>query len=143
MTNNDLNQIKGAFKEEIGIALNKRLSATEQMFDKKLTDAEKRLKTEIAATEKRFNSRLASTEEHLKSEIATSGDNIIEEIAGFMEVNILPKLEGKVDKSNIERIERRLDHVNDKIGGHDVRIKDIESIPAVVLQLAHTQKESI
>ncbi|MDO8576776.1 MAG: hypothetical protein Q7R82_00370 [Candidatus Daviesbacteria bacterium] len=116
MTNNDLSQIS-------------------KLLDEKLTVTEKRLKTEIAATEKRFYKRLTDTEKRLKSDITAavtdSGNNIIEEIAGFMEVNILPRLEEKVDKSDIESIERKLDHVNDKIGEHDVRIKDIESIPVI------------
>lgn len=124
MTNNDLDQIKGVLKEEIDKALDKRLSVTEKIFDEKLTATEKRLRTEIAAVERR-----------LKSEITDSGDNIIEEIAGFMEVNILPKFEGKADKSGLDRIEGRTDRLADKVSQHDVRFKNIESIPVIAHQL--------
>lgn len=109
MTNNDLNQIS-------------------KLLDEKLTTTEKRLKTEIANTEKNLRSEITTA-------ITESEGNIIEEIAGFMEMHILPKLKEQADKSAIDRCERRIDHLADKVGEHDVRLKDVESIPVIAHQL--------
>lgn len=128
MTNNDVSQIRQLLKEEIDKALDKRLSATEKVFDEKLTATENTL----TAT---FDEKLTATEKRLKTEITESENNIIEEIAGFMEVNLLPKLDGKADKPVIDRTERRIDHLAVKIGEYDVRLKNIETIPIVSHQL--------
>lgn len=109
MTNNNLNQIS-------------------KLLDEKLTATRKDLTTV-------FDEKLTATEKRLKAEITESENNIIEEIAGFMEVNLLPKLDGKADKSAVERTERRIDHLAVKIGEYDVRLKNIETIPVVSHQL--------
>lgn len=136
MTTNDLNQISKLLdekltttKRELTAGIQTELTASIKTeltasIDEKLIAAEKRLRTEMIATEKR-----------LKDKITDSGNNIIEEIAGFMEINIIPKLEGKTNKSDIERVERRTDSLADKVGEHDVRLKKIESIPAITHQL--------
>lgn len=136
MANNDLNQISKLLDEK--------LTATEKRLRTEITTTEKRFNKRLTATEEHFNKRLTSTEEHLRADITSaitdSGDNIIEEIAGFMEVNLLPKLEDKADKSDIERVERRIDYSADKIGEHDIRLKNIESIPVIAHELKLKKK---
>lgn len=136
MTNNDLKQISQL--------LDTKLTATEKRLKAEITATKAGLKAEITAVGERFDKKLTDTEKRLKADItsaiADSGDNIIEEIAGFMEVNILPKLEGKADKSDIDKVERRLDFIADKIGEHEVRLKNIESIPVIAHELKLKKK---
>lgn len=84
---------------------------------------------------KLLDEKLTATEKRLKTEITESENNIIEEIAGFMEVNFLPKLNGKADKPIVDRTERRIDHLAITIGEYDDRLKNIETIPIVAHQL--------
>lgn len=105
MTNNDLSQIG-------------------KLLDEKLTAIEKRLRTEIAATK-----------DSLRTEIAEKSDEVVNVLLEFMQAHLIPLIAESADKSDVERIERRIDHLADKVSEHDVRLKNIESIPAIAHQL--------
>ena len=68
-------------------------------------------------------------------------EKIIDEFVGFMEENIFPKFETMAEKSDIERLERRLDASAVTVGTHEARIKDIERIPVIAHQLKVSKKK--
>ncbi len=73
--------------------------------------------------------------ELVKGEISASEKRILVEIGTFVTDEILPAIDEKADKSDIDRLERKIDQLADKNYEHDVRLKNIESIPAVAHQL--------
>lgn len=120
MTNDDLNQIQNVLRVEINTAL-----------DSKLAGTEKRLRTEIGSTEKRLRGEMGS----LKVEIAASEKRVITEIVDFVHDQLMPLIDDKADKTDIESAARRTDYLGNKVGEHDVRLENIESIPVVAHQL--------
>lgn len=113
MTNDNLSQIQKVFKTEINTAL-----------DNKLADIEKRLRAEIS-----------STKEDLKTEIVASEKRVISEIVDFVHDQLMPLIDDKADKTDIDNVTRRTDYLGNKVGEHAVRLKNIESIPVVAHQL--------
>lgn len=67
--------------------------------------------------------------------VAASEEKIITEVANFISEDVLPQIDEKTDKSDIERIERKVDQVLDKLYDHESRIKDIERIPVIAHEL--------
>lgn len=107
----------------------------ETVMDKKLTAMDK---------------RLTAAEKRLKEEILNSGKRIRDDIGNFMEETLLPmfnerfdavdeRLDEKADKTDIDRIERKLDRMMDTSLDHEGRIKDIESIPVIAHELKRTK----
>lgn len=93
-----------------------------------------------------MDKKLTSVEIRLKEEILNSGKRIIDNIGNFMEETLLPminerfnaveeELDTKADKTDIDRIERKLDRLVDTDLDHEHRIKDIESIPVIAHEL--------
>jgi len=74
-----------------------------------------------------LEAKLSATKKELGQKIEDSRKGIVNDIAEFMEKSLFPMIEEKADKTDIERLERRLDHLADKIGEHDVKLKKIES----------------
>lgn len=56
---------------------------------------------------------MADVEDRLKIEITSSGSRIMTDIGKFMEDHLFPMIEEKADKTDIDRIERKLDRVID------------------------------
>lgn len=82
------------------------------------------VKKEISASEKR-----------LKEEISTSASKVLGDIGQFMEDNLFPMIDEKADKTDIDRLERKLDRFIDTIYEHESRIKDVEQVPVIAHEL--------
>lgn len=68
--------------------------------------------------------------------ISNSEVRIIGEVGKFIEDSLLPVLEQKADKSDIDRLERKLDRIAGQVTDHEQSLKQIKSIPVI----AHTLK---
>jgi len=71
----------------------------------------------------------------LDEKLSASEKRISAEIGDFIESNLLPQLEEKADKSDIDRIERKLDRSLAKDLEQDHRLGKMESLPVIAHQL--------
>lgn len=118
MNKSDLNEIRGVIKEEVSqIVKNEVTKIVDErvvvIVDERVTASEKRLEQKIKASE----------------------EKMISEVAKFISNDILPQLDEKADKSDIERLERKLDRALDMSIDHESRIKNIERIPVIAHEL--------
>ncbi|TSC64605.1 MAG: Uncharacterized protein G01um101493_85, partial [Microgenomates group bacterium Gr01-1014_93] len=60
---------------------------------------------------------------------------IIAEVGQFVEDHLVPMIEEKADKSDIDRLESKLDRVIDTSLDHESRIRDIEQVSVVAHEL--------
>lgn len=124
MVNNNLQQISNLMDQKFknfGEVMDKKFSGMEQKFDGKLQATEQRLNKKIQGTEQRLNKRIKTTEQRLNKKIVQTSTDIGE----FMEKSLFPMLDEKADKSDIDRIENKLDRVIDITASHERRIKDL------------------
>lgn len=126
--NNNLQQISNLMDQKFknfGDVMDKKFSGMEQKFDKKLdtklSEVEQKFAGKLQVTEQRLNKRIKATEQRLNKKIAQTSTDIGE----FMEKSLFPMLDEKADKSDIDRIENKLDRVIDITAGHERRIKDL------------------
>ncbi len=73
--------------------------------------------------------------EVVRDEITLSEKRILGELGDFMENQLFPMLEEKADKSDIDRIERKLDILSDKVIVQEKALRDIASLPTVAHEL--------
>ena len=71
----------------------------------------------------------------LDEKLAASEKRLNEDIGNFIEMNLLPQLGEKADKSDIDRLERKLDKALTKDLEQDQRLTEIESLPAIAHEL--------
>lgn len=71
----------------------------------------------------------------LDEKLAASEKRVIGEVGKFIEDHLFPMIEEKADKSDIDRIERKLDRVIDTGLDHENRIKTIEQLPSIAHQM--------
>ncbi len=64
---------------------------------------------------------------YVKDEIKDSEKRIIGEIGTFIEDQVLPQFDEKADKTDIDRLERKLDIFSAKVANHDQDIQKIKS----------------
>ena len=84
---------------------------------------------------KLFDEKLAVSEERLKKHTTDSVKQLSTDVGDFIAENLFPMIEEKADKTDIDRLERKLDRVLDKSIDHEHRIKDIEQVPVVAHEL--------
>lgn len=102
------------------------------MSDEDLNQIRTIIREEVSSA---VRGEVSSAEQRLEQKIEESGKNIIRDLGQFMEEQLFPMIEEKADKSDIERLERKLDVFSAKVANQDTRIKDIESLPAVAHEL--------
>lgn len=121
--------------------LGDKLEASEQRFDARLNGVEERLTAtfshQLILVEGRLNSKISDSKEHQNHNLENFGSQLMADIGMFMEDHLFPMIEEKADKTDIDRLERKMDHISDKINGHDNRIKRIELTPTVAHELKH------
>ncbi|MDO8570331.1 MAG: hypothetical protein Q7R97_01990 [Candidatus Daviesbacteria bacterium] len=137
MTTDDLKQIRGVIKEE--------LSFVEGRFDNKLSSVETKLTSVETGLSKRLTSvetglssvkeELTSVETRLEQKIEESEKHVMSDIAQFINDRIAPMFEEKADKSDIERIERKLDSNLAMNLDQKYRLEKIESLPTIAHEL--------
>lgn len=118
MTNNDLKQIGELIDEK----LDKRLSVTET-----------RLREEITASSKEVKEDIGDFIEHTLMPLLDERFDAIDERFNSID----ERLEEKAGKTDIDRIERKLDKLLDTDLDHEYRIKNIEAVPVIAHQLKH------
>ena len=127
MNNTDLKQIV--------YLMDNKLKGFRGVVREEISKSEKRLGGEISASEKRLQKDLSQTEQKLKEEISASDRRVMGDIGQFMEDNLFPMIDEKADKSDIDRLERKLDRVIDTNLGYDQRFRDIERVPVIAHEL--------
>ncbi len=73
--------------------------------------------------------------ELMDKKLIASEKRVIGEIGKFMADNVFPLFEEVAGKSDIERLERRIDHLADQNNILATRVTRIESIPAIAHEL--------
>ena len=116
MNSDDFKKIKTIVKEEV--------SASEKRLRKDLSKTEQKLKKEISASEQR-----------LRGEISASANSVMTDIGQYMEDNLFPMIDEKADKTDIDRLEGKLDRLINASKDYEIRIKDIERIPVIANEL--------
>ena len=71
----------------------------------------------------------------LDEKLAASEKRVIGEVGKFIEDNLFPMIEEKADKTDIDRIERKLDRAIDSGLDHESKIKTIEQLPSIAHQI--------
>lgn len=112
MTTDDLKQIRGVIKEE--------LSYVEERLEQKIEGV---------------SERLTFVKKELEQKIEESGKSVMSDIAQFMDDQIAPMIDEKADKTDIERLERKLDLNLSKNLEQDHRLSKLESVPLIAHEL--------
>lgn len=86
---------------------------------------EEKLSKKFSEFEVKFDNKLVKMQKTINIEI---GDYITEEL--------LPLIDEKANKTDTDRIERKLDRAIDRLYGHEDRISNIESVPVVTHHLS-------
>ncbi len=121
MNDTDINKLSNLIDQKLkgfGIVVDKKFAAFEERFDGKLT-----------TFEERFDGKLTTFEERLKKHTTDSVKELSTDVGNFIAENLFLMIEEKADKSDIDRLERKLDRVLDTTIEHGSRIRDIEHIP--------------
>ncbi len=90
---------------------------------------------DLKRIQKVVKGEIAASEQRLRKEISASEKRVIGEIGTFMEDHLFPMIEEKADKTDIDRIESKLDKVIDTSIDHENRLKDIEHVSVVAHEL--------
>lgn len=78
----------------------------------------------------------------VKEEVSSSEKRVTQDIGNFINDNLLPQLEEKADKSDIQRLERKLDNFSSQVIEQNHRFSKIESIPIIAHELKAKKKKS-
>ena len=77
----------------------------------------------------------------LDEKLTSQKEEVIDEMVGLMEEHLFPRFEKMAEKSDIERIERRLDSLAVTVGTREEKIQDMEAIRAIAHQLKVSKKK--
>lgn len=102
-----------------------------------------------ALIDEKLDKRLSITETRLREEITASSKEVKEDVGDFIEHTLMPLInqrfdtidEDKADKSDIDRIERKLDRLTSTDLDHEKRIRDIELVPVIAHELKHRKSK--
>ena len=126
MTSDDLKQIRQVVREEI--------NTTEEglkKLDKRLTEQVGSVKEEMASLEEKLNNRMDLVEERLGDRISQLSKDIGDSITD----RLMPMIDEKADKTDIDRLERKMDNVITRDLEQNHRLDRIESLPSVAHEL--------
>ncbi|MBI4035365.1 hypothetical protein HY383_00290 [Candidatus Daviesbacteria bacterium] len=107
---------------------NDNLIKISSLIDEKLKASESRM-------DNKLDEKLKASESRMDNKLKASESRIISEIGKFMEDNLFPVIEEKADKTDIDRIERKLDNVIVTELRNSSRIAAIEQIPSIAHQI--------
>ena len=86
-----------------------------------------------------FDEKLEASEKRVlgvvKEEIAGSEKRILSDIGDFVSENLVPQIEEKADKTDIDRLERKMDRILDNDIETKTRLDEIETIPVIAHEL--------
>lgn len=127
MTNDDL--------KNIGTLMDTKLKGLSVVIKEEVSASEKRLRKDLSKTEQKLKKEISASEQRLRGEISASDSHVMTDIGQYMEDNLFPMIDEKADKTDIDRLERKLDRVIDVSKDYEIRIKDIERIPVIANEL--------
>ena len=112
-----------------------------------ITASEKRLRGGITTIDKNLSGKIMSSEQRLRVEMVTSEQGLegalkqlSKDVGDFISDRVIPLIDEKADKSDIERLEGKVDRALDTLMDHESRIRDKEYSPVVAHDLK--QKKS-
>lgn len=82
-----------------------------------------------------INEKLDNLSESLDEKFAAAEKRVLGEIGKFVEDEILPAIDEKADKADIDRIERKLDNFGARVMEHGQRLDTIEFLPTIAHEL--------
>ncbi len=78
---------------------------------------------------------VASSEKKLLGEIGKSEQRVLGELGKFVTDELLPAIDKKADKTDIDRLEGKLDYFSARTMENSHRLDTIESLPTVAHEL--------
>lgn len=138
ITNDEWKKLAKLLDERLDIKLEEKL---EGKLSKKFSEFEVRFERKL---EEKFDSKLEGLEGRFDKKLKTFGEDIITDITNYIDESIIPLINEKADKTDVDRMERKLDRAIDRLYGHEDRISEIESVPVVAhhLSIKKTRKKT-
>ena len=133
MNDNDIKKLRGVIREEVASVVKKEVSASEQRLNQRLDN---RVALVGESLIQKLEKSILSTEQRLEVKIKQLGNDI----GDLISKELLPQIAEKADKTDIERLERKIDRAFDKDMDQDRRLDRIESVPIVALELKKPRK---
>jgi hypothetical protein len=99
-----------------------------QILDERFNQQEQRLSKVI-------DEKINGSEKRLTDAIQTEGKAVRQEIGDFIYQNLLPQLGEKADKSDIDKLERKVDNFTVRNMENSSRLDKIENLPAIAHEL--------
>lgn len=104
-------------------------------MDSRLNKLRDDLGKEIEATRNDLGKEIANGKKAFKEEIVASENRVVKGILEFITEHIMPVIDEGADKTDVERVERKLDSYIDKTLVLKSRVEEIESLPTVAHEL--------
>lgn len=114
---------------QIASLIDKSIAKSNKSLKETIHGVETRLRDEMKIIETGLRDEIKTSEERLNKKIDNVKQEIIQEVGSFVESALLPQLDDKVEKSEVERLDKRIDTVNE-------RVNDLETL----LPIAHEIK---
>ncbi|MBI2601309.1 hypothetical protein HYW42_05160 [Candidatus Daviesbacteria bacterium] len=138
MTDDDVNKLStlmdsklDKFKGEI----KKEISTSRQDLSEEISAVRQDLSEEISAVRQDLSEEISAVRQDLSEEISASEKRVIKGIVDFVSDHLIPLIDEKADKTDVERIERKLDSYIDETIVLKARVGDIEALPTVAHEL--------
>lgn len=136
MTDKDLSKLVTVIDSKLdkfGKEINKEIAATRDGLKEEIATTRGELREEIAATRNGLRGEI-------KEEIVASENRVIQGILEFFRDHVMPVIDENAGKTDVERIERKLDRYIDKTIDLESRVDDIELLPIVAHELKVKRK---
>lgn len=125
MDDKDFNKIRTIVREEVATTVKQEISESETRLRITIKeDVASTVKKEVAESETRL--RIMVNEEITASE---------GRIGQFLEERVIPLIDQKADKTDIDRLERKLDVQSVETMKHRHRLDTLEALPAIAHEL--------
>lgn len=131
MTDEDINKI--------GVLIDSRLGEFRDEIKDSISASEKNLRAfvgdSISASEKSLRGEIDSVENSLRQEILASEKRVVKGFVDFVSDSLMPLIDDKAGKTDIDRIEHKLDNLSARTMESSHRLDVIESIPVIAHEL--------
>ena len=118
MNNDDIKKLRSVIREEVTTAVKEEVSSAEQRLSHKIDGS-------ISSAEQRLGEKIKQ---------------LSLDIGDFISERVIPLFDEKADKSDIDRLENKIDRIIDKDIEQDRRLDRIESVSVVALELKKPRK---
>lgn len=125
-------RVKKTLEKSFEIKIEDAFSDSQQRLEERLT---KKINQAVIESEERTAERIKESGERTSTKIEESIKKLSLEIGQFVDDSLLPQIAEKADKSDIKRLERKLDYYIGKTEQNEKDIEDIKSVPVVAHHL--------